>query len=122
MKRFFYVAMVAAVVFAANSCKEPDDDGDEVVVVTPTEDSSGLCTIIFKNVDGASMSWNLYLDETTTVKEYMLGQTSHIQYNVQAGTHKLQAIQVGGHLPGQGKSCDTIVKILTDSVFTWQFP
>ena len=116
MKNFFYVVVVAAVLFAAKSCKEPDVEEP----IVPIEDSSGLCTVIFQNMD--EFPYNVYIDNML-VKANMMGYSTHGTDTVQAGTRTLFAEQQSGHQIGdEPKRKTTVVKILTDSVYTWQFP
>ena len=116
MKKFFYVVVAVAVLFAAKSCKEPEPEPTPVVI--PTEDSSGFCTVIFQNMEGNE--YNIYIDNVS-VKQSMMGTFS--KSGVQAGTRTLYAEQVSGVVPpASSKTKTTVVKILTDSVYIWQFP
>ena len=118
MKKFCYVVMVAAVLFAAKSCKPEEPDPDPIVI--PTEDSSGTCTVIFQNME--SNSYSVFIDNKP-VKEYMPGHDTFIDANVRAGTRTLEAQQKSGYSPPESpKIVKMVVKILTDSVYVWQFP
>jgi len=115
MKKFFCVVVVAAVLFAANSCKPEEEEP----VVIKTEDSSGFCTVIFHNLE-AEHYYDVFIDGKS-VKSYMLG--THTVSDVQAGTRTLRAVQASGMIPpASAITRETVVKILTDSVYTWQFP
>ena len=126
MKKFFYVALVSVALFAAKSCKEPEPEQkpapEPVTPPPPTpEDSSGLCKIIFQNIDDSLCSWNFYVDNKS-IKESMFGGRVDSTI-VQAGTRTLYAEQILGIPIGeQGKKKKESVKILTDSVLIWQFP
>ena len=116
MKKFCYVVVVAAVLFAAKSCKPEEEEVDPI----PVEDTSGFCTVIFQN-----MEYDLYtvFIDNKPVKEYMQGYTAFTVSGVQAGTRTLEAVQQSGYYPPQSpKTVKNVVKILTDSVYTWEFP
>ena len=121
MKRFFYVAVIAAALFVAKSCKPEPEPEPPPVVVVPPEDSSGTCTVIFKNVD--EWPYNVSIDNTVLVNQYLLGNNTFTKKEVPAGTRRLFAEQAQGIEPGGSPIRREItVKILTDSVYIWQFP
>jgi len=118
MKKFCYVVVVAAVLFAAKSCKPEEEEPDPIVI--PTEDSSGTCTVIFQNLE--EYYYDVFIDNQK-VKSFMQGYSTFIVDSVQAGTRTLEAEQASGFSPPQSpKTAKMIVKILTDSVYVWQFP
>jgi hypothetical protein len=122
MKKLFYVAVVAVVLFAAKSCKEPEPD-PIVPPPPPQEDSSGKCTIIFKNLDTRDIDqYDVKIDNATVIFRIRGGEVRVID-TVQAGTRTLYAEQQTGHVPpNPAKTKRETVKILTDSVYTFEFP
>jgi len=120
MKRFFYVAVVAAALFVAKSCKPEPDPEPPPIVVVPPEDSSGTCTVIFKNVD----EWPYKVEiDNNEVNPSMLGNSTFKKDGVRAGTRTLFVEQTQGFsAPNPPTRREITVKILTDSVYIWQFP
>ena len=122
MKRFFYVTLVAFVLFAAKSCdKNPEPDSPLPPVIV--EDTSGLCTIRFINTDVAGASYDVWIDNQRVIERMPGGNAVTNVENVRAGTKTLYAEQQSGHSPTEiPKRKEERVKILTDSVYTWLFP
>ena len=121
MKKFFFAAVAVAVLFTVESC-----NGDDPVVTPPpqtiTEDTSGYGTIIFQSIDDPTNRYDIRIDGKT-VAEKWLGNEVFVKDSVKAGLRILYAEQTSGMAPGTPFKYKTeVLKVLTDSVYTWQFP
>ena len=125
MKKFFYVVLVAAVLFAAKSCdKDPDPKPEPEPYVPPvvnTEDTSGYGTIYFVNTDIPNAYYKVWVDNVQV--GYWKGDTTFCVDSIKAGIRILFAEQQSGNPPTElAKTKADTLKILTDSVYTWRFP